>query len=126
MDWKKLIVPGICLVVGFGIGSGIFTARGHRIATELERELDTSRELVSRTRTELAAAIAREQEAARTLERTNAINRELEQRNRDIAESLEREGAELSIAIRQSRTVAELVAAVRSAIDAVILAAGKG
>lgn len=123
MDWKPLVVPIVCFAVGFGVGSVVFAARGHRNATELERELATSRDIVSRTQSELAAAIAREQEATRTLERTNAINRELEQRNRDITESLEREGAELSVAIRQSRTVAELIAAVRRAIDAVILAA---
>lgn len=126
MDWKKLIVPGICLVVGFGIGSGIFTARGHRIATELERELDTSRAIAGRAQSELALVAEREQQTRESLERAAQRNRELEQRNRDITASIERAGSELSTAIERSRTVAELITAVRRAIDAVILAAGQG
>ena len=125
MDWKKLIVPGICLVVGFGIGSGIFTARGHRAVTELERKLDTSRAIADRAQSELTLAAEREQQTRESLRRAAQRNRELEQRNRDITESIERAGSELSTAIERSRTVAELIAAVRRAIDAVILAAGQ-
>ena len=123
MDWKKLIVPGICLAVGFGIGSGIFTARGHRIATELERELAAGRIALNRATTELAIVAEREQQTRESLERATQRNRELEQRNRDITQSIERAGSELSTAIERSRSVADLIAAVRRAIDAVILAA---
>ena len=121
MDWKKLIVPVVCLVVGFGAGSGVFAGRGHRIATELERELATSRATVDRINAELAAAIDRERETQNDLERAEQHVARVERDYREITESIERAAKDLSESIGTVTTITDLVAAVRRAIDAVIL-----
>lgn len=121
MDWKKLVVPVVCLAIGFGAGSGVFAGRGHRIATELERELAASRATVDRINRELTTAIERERKTQNDLERAEQHVARVERDYREITESIERASEELSESIESVTTIRDLVAAVRRAIDAVIL-----
>ena len=108
----------VCVGAGVGLGWHLWGGSGGTDAiSDLERQLAQSRETLGSARATIDELARRERAVTDALTKSERYNRELEDRNTEITTALTGQTDELSAAISGSRSITEIIRAVRESIE---------